>query len=94
MGLDSQFIKKAFEFRSKLDGINAEILSNKRSRYNKKVIVDACEKCGAKKNLHTHHISHQKDSNKNGNIGHFHKNTSHNLMILCETCHTKIHKNS
>lgn len=94
LGLDSQFIKKAFEFRSKLDGINAEILSNKRSRYNKKVIVDACEKCGTKKNLHTHHISHQKDSNKNGNIGHFHKNTPHNLMILCETCHAKIHKNS
>ena len=67
------------------------ILSNKRSNYNKKVIMESCEKCGTKKNLHTQHINHQKDSDENGNIGQFHKNIKHNLMVLCENCHKKIH---
>ena len=66
-------------------------IKNKRSRYNQKVIVDHCEKCGSEEHLHTHHIHEQYTANEKGMIEHFHKNTEHNLMILCEECHKKEH---
>ena len=92
IGLDREFIANAFHFRNKYEGKENDVVSNKRSKYNARKIVDKCEKCGEFKQLHTHHISHQKDADENGIISHFPKNIKHNLEILCEKCHHEEHK--
>lgn len=92
MGLDSNFIQNAFKFRSQYQGDNTDFISNKRSKYNSNVIIDQCDICGEKNNLHTHHIQPQKLSDSNGIIKHFPKNIKHNLQIVCQKCHIKIHK--
>lgn len=92
IGLDREFIANAFHFRNKYEGKESDVVSNKRSKYNARKIVDKCEKCGEFKQLHTHHISHQKDADENGIISHFPKNIKHNLEILCEKCHQEEHK--
>lgn len=40
-----------------------------------------CEMCGSKKNIDVHHID-----------GNYQNNTPENLMILCRSCHMKIHR--
>lgn len=94
IGLDREFIANAFHFRNKYEGKQNYVISNKRSKYNAKKIVDKCEKCGEFRQLHTHHISHQKDADENGVISHFPKNIRHNLEILCEKCHQEEHGNT
>lgn len=91
VGLDKEFIKSAFELRS-------QVLNNtKKSRYNTKKIIDKCEICMYKplgnqeKPLHTHHIKFQKDADKDGFVGVYHKNRKSNLVALCDECHTKVH---
>ena len=87
-----KFIKDAYAYRSRYEKGNMNFLQNKRSRYNKKVVMDCCKMCGAKDNLHTHHICEQREADDDGVIGQqFHKNVRHNLLVLCETCHQKIH---
>jgi hypothetical protein len=39
-----------------------------------------------------HHLQYQQSADKDGYIGHFHKNHPANLMSVCQTCHDKIHK--
>jgi DNA mismatch repair ATPase MutS len=92
IGLDKTFIRDAYEYRARYENGNMDFLQNKRSRYNKKVVMDCCKMCGAKDNLHTHHICEQRDADEDGVIDQqFHKNVTHNLLVLCETCHQKIH---
>ena len=104
VGLPKQFISKAYEFRRDYQGIEHDILSNKRSKYNSRVIVDSCTECGAKpskhkdgrssQHLHVHHQHHQADADESGKIKSkaFHKNILHNLVVLCEKCHNKHHE--
>ena len=89
LGLPRQFIERALAFR-----MDMQILKNKRSRYNRRVIIDECEICGSKENLHTHHINEQSKADSNGIIGHFHKNISHNLQTLCKDCHIDHHRSN
>ena len=91
IGLDKEFIKESFKFRNKFNNEPIQLLSNKRSRYNNKIIVDQCSRCGSKHNLHTHHIEEQHRADSNGIIEYFPKNIKHNLDILCEKCHIKEH---
>ena len=70
-------IDTACEVRKSLNGETF-----RRSRYNKNKLMKQCEHCGNTHNLHTHHIIFQK-TEKN--------NKTDNLMVLCESCHTKIH---
>ena len=91
MGLDKNFIKKAFYFRQKHLGRDTTLLQNKKSRYNSKVFVDRCSLCGKQDRLDTHHIHHQKDADTNNIILHFPKNIKHNLLVVCKSCHQKIH---
>ena len=100
LGLNSSFVKNAFKYRSMFK-YNEEIkeddhgllLNNRRSHFNKKVIMDACERCGSKTKLQTHHKVHQADANQSGVIEdkQFHKNAKHNLEVLCEKCHQEEH---
>jgi ribosomal protein L24 len=61
------------------------------SRYSSDVFVDMCGVCKIAKAKEVHHIKEQHMADKNGFIGHLHKNHPSNLMPLCETCHDEIH---
>ena len=85
------FIKDAYKHRANFLQTHTNIVTNKRSRYNKKIIMDNCELCGTEYNLQTHHILHQKTADKEGMIGIYSKNAKHNLQKLCADCHKKQH---
>lgn len=92
IGFPPSFIKTAFDIRNKVLGKKTtDLVNNTRSRYNRKVIMDACSQCGSTQNLHTHHIVPQSKSDKDGFIGTFHKNKKFNLDILCASCHSHHH---
>ena len=87
----SEIIKKEYNQEN-------EIVANKKSNYNSKLYMTNCNLCNSRENLETHHINFQKDTDKNGfinkkNKNHIHKNHLSNLIVLCETCHDKIHSN-
>lgn len=91
LGLEMSVINHAFRVRKNLLSEHTEIIPSKTSRYNSDVIMDKCALCGDNSDLHTHHILYQCTADKDGMIGHFHKNKKHNLVVLCETCHKKTH---
>jgi DNA mismatch repair protein MutS len=89
--LNPKFIKRAQSIRNHL--VNSEIKSPKLSEYNKAVLVDKCSVCGGTNDLHTHHIQEQHLADKDGMIGKINKDVAHNLVVLCEDCHHKVHGN-
>ena len=91
LGLDSKFIRRAEQIRKSVSNISTEFMSTKTSRYNSKIYVDQCQLCHSKIQLHTHHIQAQQYADTNGFVGTYHKNSTFNLMILCQDCHTKLH---
>jgi DNA mismatch repair protein MutS len=91
LGFSPEFVQRAYDFRGRLEEEPMAIIPNKRSRYNKKKIVDRCENCESTKDLHTHHVLPQADADEEGYIGTHHKNALHNLQILCRTCHEAEH---
>lgn len=93
MDLDNIFLKKALEIRRNLLNINNDILTSKKSKYNSGIYVSECKICQSINDLDTHHINFQSNADINGNIEHFHKNDKHNLVVLCKTCHKKVHEN-
>ena len=60
------------------------------SVYNSKIKMDLCQIC-SKNAEHCHHIKEQQEADENGMIDNFHKNSEHNLVPLCESCHHKVH---
>jgi hypothetical protein len=89
------FLKTAELIKKKLLKEKLEIIPNKKSRYNKSKFIDNCQICGSNDNLETHHIRFQSESDSNGNIDKkFNKNIKHNLTILCNLCHDKLHNNN
>lgn len=92
LGLPEEFMRGAFKVRDQLTDQPAELFSTKQSRYCSKKYVDKCANCGSTKDLHTHHLKHQKDADDKGLIdGKFHKHRKFNLEILCQQCHAKEH---
>lgn len=96
---DSNFIEQATEIKNYLmDNKHDQILSNKRSKYNSKLIIDSCKICGKTPGkdeipLDTHHINHQEDC-ENGTVKvkpYMNKNDLSNLVSLCKKCHTDHH---
>ena len=71
------------------------LVNNKKSKYNKKVYLDACSICGCTdiKKLQTHHILEQHTADENGFINSMHKNIPGNLVEICDTCHESLHQN-
>lgn len=86
------FVDNAFKIRNQLTQNKTQILSTKKSKYNKKKILDSCEICKNTKQLETHHIEFQSNCNEKGFVKdkHFHKNQLFNLVCLCKECHDKI----
>tara|TARA_Y100000816_G_C26103998_1_gene585989 strand:+ start:113 stop:1789 length:1677 start_codon:yes stop_codon:yes gene_type:complete len=77
---------KAMEARHMLLNKNSNLVSTKKSRYNKNVYLSECKNCKSTKNLHTHHIIYQCEDP-------LFKNNKNNLVVVCEACHHKIHNN-
>lgn len=99
---DPEFIDTAIEFKNELlkqKNINSSLLSDKKSVYNKKIIIDSCYFCGSTKKLESHHINFQKFfSNKSGlhkdkNKTHILKNSESNVIVMCSSCHDDLHNN-
>lgn len=89
--LDSpDFIKDAHLIRNKIID-KREIQTTKTSSYNSGLYIDCCKICGSTDMLDTHHIKFQEDADKDGFIGHVHKNDLSNLIILCKKCHQALH---
>lgn len=84
-------------FMSCVEEIKDELMDIKpihQSKYNPDLYIYECKICGNNKSLHTHHINFQKNCHNNYVIGKnaIHKNSIQNLIVLCESCHDKIHK--
>jgi len=94
LGLPTDFIKEAFVIRDYLKQNNTEIVSTKKSKYNKDIYMDHCTFCGTNKSLETHHIYFQCTSDNAGLVkAGLHKNQQFNLAVVCRDCHIKIHQN-
>jgi DNA mismatch repair protein MutS len=89
--LPPEFVLSAQRIRHRLMGIENDLVSKSRSRYNKKVILDTCEICKEAKAVEVHHIEHQAKADDRGYLKHYHKNVRHNLIALCEACHDACH---
>lgn len=87
---NESFIDDAFRLRNGISKNGKRVV--RKSRYNKKKILDECEICGVCENLETHHIYPQKECNENGIVDnkHFHKNSIFNLACLCKKCHLEV----
>ena len=87
--MPSDFIKLSYEIRNN----NTQLLNTTKSRYNPDIPIDNCKLCGNSdvKFLNTHHIREQHTSDENGIIDSHHKNHHTNLVVLCESCHDRVH---
>ena len=80
MGLPKAFISRALQIRKEMLG------EGKKSSYNAELMLEKCGVCGTSAS-EVHHINPQRIADKDGFIGHFHKNHLRNLVGLCENCH-------
>lgn len=89
LDMDAGFLAKAIQIRKSLEQLPE---MHKTSRYNAAVSVQVCNVCGSNKELETHHIVPQQQADVHGfvDVGK-HKNDMGNLVILCESCHTRHH---
>lgn len=91
--MESDFLDIANKIRKRLakDFDELELLVKKKtSKYNKELYVTKCVICGAMAE-DVHHINHKSLADSSGFIGHFHKNSKHNLVPLCKEHHKEIH---
>jgi DNA mismatch repair protein MutS len=93
----AKYVIRDDEFIDLVDSIgNVRKDTLPKSRYNKDVIMSKCEMCGympfrkTDKELETHHLNPQRDTDKDGMLlkfPHVHKNHKSNLIVLCRPCH-------
>jgi DNA mismatch repair protein MutS len=90
LDMDSAFLTAAFDFRRRLfdeDG------APRISRYSASVVVSACEVCGGREDLETHHIVPQAAAAPDGSLGGGRRvHDAGNLVALCGDCHRAHHK--
>ena len=86
---EKKFGKMTVKFRNEVVKKSKTLVSNKKSRYNQKVIVDECQipGCGVRDGLESHHIIFQSSEEaKNINV-----HNANNLVVLCKKHHDAIH---
>lgn len=88
LDMNTSFLRRAEAVRKHLMGEQSKFVSKRKSRYNKKKILDICEKCGKNMAEESHHIIHQKDA-KEMKIPNIHN--LQNLEALCKQCHLLEH---
>lgn len=84
LGVSKEFIDIAYDVQKKIQNKEKKV-----SNYNAEMILDECKIC-QKPAKETHHIKEQQSSDDNGIIEHYHKNSKHNLVQLCKSCHDSI----
>ena len=91
LNLGKDFIALARKVQMEINGENNNIINEKKSVYNKSVVMDVCSMpiCD-KPAVESHHIKEQCDADENNNFDHHHKNKKHNLIPLCKKCHAQI----
>ena len=89
MGLSEHFVTGANTILQELLDKSTSIINPKKSQYNNDVFMDECKVCKGKAE-ETHHIKEQCMADENGMIDHHHKNTKHNTVPLCKSCHKKV----
>jgi DNA mismatch repair protein MutS len=90
--LEADFLEQAYKIRNKYHPDTRGTLAGQKAKYNARKIRGQCEMCRETMGEEIHHLSPQKDANKDGFIGHFHKNHPANLANICEKCHINIHR--
>jgi hypothetical protein len=90
MDLDREFLEIANNIRNKHFCQKNIIEEPKKSPYHNNIYIDGCSIC-QKPADDMHHIRFQSEADSDGYIGVFHKNTKHNLVPLCKTCHNDVH---
>ena len=90
LDLGNDFISLARKIQMEITNTSETLINDKKSNYNTDILMDICQVCNDKSE-HTHHIKEQNEADSNGIIDHHHKNISHNLVPLCESCHHKVH---
>lgn len=90
LDLGDEFISLARNVQMEISDIDKTLVNDKKSNYNSDILMDICQVCKGKSE-HTHHIKEQCTADSNGIIDNHHKNISHNLVQLCESCHHKVH---
>ena len=91
--MDQEFLDMANTIRKKLANDFDEIellVKKKKSKYNKELYVTKCIMCEETAE-DVHHIVQRSLADKDGFIGHFHKNNKNNLIPLCKKHHNEIH---
>jgi DNA mismatch repair protein MutS len=97
---DEKFIELTVEIKNELLNKYDDFVTGKTSRYNADLYVHECQLCGKTDQkchispLETHHIKFQKDC-ENGfskDKPHIKKNSKANLIVLCNECHDRIHR--
>jgi DNA mismatch repair protein MutS len=96
---DNEFIDNAVNIKNELLNNYNSLISGKTSKYNSDIYVYECNVCHTKDNvkltnLETHHINFQRNCDENNVVKdkkHIKKNDKSNLVVLCQTCHDKIH---
>lgn len=93
--LPSEIIEKARYHRNYVH-LEYDFEPNKKSKYNKDVLMKECALCHSRKNLQVHHIFQQKnfDQKNTNNIHGFQKNNKSNLLVVCQECHSFIENKS
>lgn len=95
MHIPMEIIENAFAYRRKLEG-TTNVQEAKKSHYNANLILHKCDHCKEMKadTLEVHHIEHQKTADESGRLKDgSHKNNTRNLIVLCQSCHKKHHRN-
>eukprot|EP00873_Tetraselmis_striata_P043809 jgi/Tetstr1/464073/TSEL_008878.t1 len=87
LGMPERFLERAGRVVRQMQGLDADYaLSAKRSNYNSAVFMGACERCGERPSVHTHHRDPQATAAPRV------KNAAYNLEALCAECHEAHHR--
>jgi len=92
LDMPNDFMKNAEIVRKELTGLDINLMNTKKSNYKSSIFMDKCQICNERPAIETHHINYQINADENGKFSNFDKNSSHNLVNVCEECHLKEHK--
>jgi DNA mismatch repair protein MutS len=99
LGLPKDFIDMAYKWvdhlqetskKTRISG-DSPLVQPIVSKYNPEVIVDQCALCCKTEDLHTHHLVEQQYADEHNMIDNMHVHNKGNLIVLCASCHRKLH---
>lgn len=100
--LGNSFIESAINIKNEITYEEPHLIPTNTSKYNSSIYIHECKLCGKQlkkfeniSNLDCHHIIEQNDfvDNVSKSKSHIQKNSKSNLIVLCKSCHNKIHNN-